>query len=155
MGQAAFSNSTYRSQSWELYHHCFFQCSVFPNPEIMDNIYWLSKMVTYTGTSLVIQWLRLPVQGAQQFDPWLGTEDSTCWGSMVTCSIYQNRFGPYIEKFFSFSTLCVLGHISHVRPFILCPYGLQPTRLPCPWGFLGKKNLGEGCHFLLQGIFLT
>ena len=37
----------------------------FQTREIMDNIYWLSKMVTYTGTSLVIQWLRLPVQGAQ------------------------------------------------------------------------------------------
>ena len=96
----------------------------FQTREIMDNIYWLSKMVTYTGTSLVIQWLRLPVQGAQWFDPWLGTEESTCWGSMVTCSIYQNRFGPYIEKFFSFTTLCVLGHISHVQLFILCPHWL-------------------------------
>ena len=31
---------------------------------------------------------------------------------------------------------------------------LQPTRLLCPWGFPGK-NTGVGCHFLLQGIFLT
>ena len=30
-------------------------------------------------------------------------------------------------------------------------YGLQPTRLLCPWNFLGK-NTGSGCHFLLQGI---
>ena len=29
-----------------------------------------------------------------------------------------------------------------------------PTRLPCPWDFPGK-NTGVGCHFLLQGIFLT
>ena len=33
------------------------------------------------------------------------------------------------------------------------PYGLQPTRLLCPWDSLGK-NTGVGCHFLLQGIFL-
>ena len=25
---------------------------------------------------------------------------------------------------------------------------------PCPWNFPGK-NIGVGCHFLLQGIFLT
>ena len=30
----------------------------------------------------------------------------------------------------------------------------EPARLLCPWGSLGK-NIGVGCHFLLQGIFLT
>ena len=33
-------------------------------------------------------------------------------------------------------------------------HGLQPTRLLCPWDFPGM-NTGVGCHFLLQGIFLT
>jgi len=33
-------------------------------------------------------------------------------------------------------------------------YELLPTRLLCPWDFLGK-NTGEGCHFLLQKIFPT
>ena len=36
----------------------------------------------------------------------------------------------------------------------LRPHGLQLTRLLCPWDFPGK-NTGVGCHFLLQGIFLT
>ena len=37
----------------------------------------------------------------------------------------------------------------------LCdPHGLQPTRLLCPWDSPGK-NTEAGCHFLLQGIFLT
>ena len=36
----------------------------------------------------------------------------------------------------------------------LWPHGLLPTRLLCPWNFPGK-NTGVGCHFLLQGIFLT
>ena len=36
----------------------------------------------------------------------------------------------------------------------LFPYGLQLTRLLCPWDFPGK-NTGVGCHSLLQGIFLT
>ena len=30
----------------------------------------------------------------------------------------------------------------------------DPTRLLCPWGFIGK-NAGVGCHFLLQEIFPT
>ena len=34
------------------------------------------------------------------------------------------------------------------------PHGLSPTRLLCPWDSLGKST-GVGCHFLLQGIFLT
>ena len=29
------------------------------------------------------------------------------------------------------------------------PYGLQPTRLPCPWAFPGKST-GVGCHCLLH-----
>ena len=36
----------------------------------------------------------------------------------------------------------------------LWPHGLQPTRLLCPLDLPGK-NTGVGCHFLLQGIFLT
>ena len=33
-------------------------------------------------------------------------------------------------------------------------HGWQPTSLLCPWNFPGR-NTGVGCHFLLQGIFLT
>ena len=33
-------------------------------------------------------------------------------------------------------------------------YGLGSTRLLCPWDSPGR-NTGKGCHFLLQGIFLT
>ena len=36
----------------------------------------------------------------------------------------------------------------------LQPHGLKPTRLHCSWDFPGKDT-GMGCHFLLQGIFLT
>ena len=34
------------------------------------------------------------------------------------------------------------------------PYGLQPTKLLCPWDSPGK-NTGMGSHFLLQGIFMA
>ena len=33
-------------------------------------------------------------------------------------------------------------------------YGLQPSRLLCPWDY-PSKNTGVGCHFLLQGILPT
>ena len=36
----------------------------------------------------------------------------------------------------------------------LQPHGLWPTMLLCPQDFSGK-NTRVGCHFLLQGIFLT
>ena len=36
----------------------------------------------------------------------------------------------------------------------LWPHGLEPTTLLHPWDFPGKDT-GVGCHFLLQGIFLT
>ena len=36
----------------------------------------------------------------------------------------------------------------------LRPHGLQPPRLLCPQDSPGK-NIGVGCHALLQGIFLT
>ena len=34
----------------------------------------------------------------------------------------------------------------------LQPHGLQPTRLLCPWDFLGRST-GVGCHFLLKEVF--
>ena len=36
----------------------------------------------------------------------------------------------------------------------LRPHGPLATRLLCPWNYPGK-NTAVGCHFLLQGIFLT
>ena len=42
--------------------------------------------------------------------------------------------------------------LSRVRLF--ATHGLQPTKLLRPWDSPGK-NTGVGCHFLLQGIFLT
>ena len=39
-------------------------------------------------------------------------------------------------------------------PTLCDPHRLEPARLLCPWNFPGK-NTGVGCHFLLQGIFLT
>ena len=48
------------------------------------------------------------------------------------------------------SNLCVCAVVSDS----LRPRGLRPVRFLCPWDFPGK-NTRTGCHFLLQGIFLT
>ena len=48
--------------------------------------------------------------------------------------------------------LCVLSH--SVMSDSLWPHGLQPARLLCPQNSL-EKHIGVGCHFLLQGLFLT
>ena len=47
---------------------------------------------------------------------------------------------------------CKLSHCSHVQLFATLWIVAQQAH--CPWDSLGK-NTGEGCHFLLQGIFLT
>ena len=39
-------------------------------------------------------------------------------------------------------------------PNSLWPHGIKTARLLCPWDFPGR-NTGVGCHFLLQGTFLT
>ena len=41
-----------------------------------------------------------------------------------------------------------------LRLLLLCELRGVHTRLLCPWDSPGK-NTGVGCHFLLQGIFLT
>ena len=45
-------------------------------------------------------------------------------------------------------------HTYSVMSESLQPHRLLPTRFLCPWDYPGK-NTGVGCHFLLQGIFLT
>ena len=37
---------------------------------------------------------------------------------------------------------------------VLWSHGLKPARLLCPYDFPGKNTV-VGCHFLLQGVFLT
>ena len=56
--------------------------------------------------------------------------------------------GPSSFVFVHACIVCVLSHVW------LGPHGLQPSRLLSQWNFPGK-NTGAGCHFLLQGVFLT
>ena len=50
--------------------------------------------------------------------------------------------------------ICYYCQLFGLSLTLLQPHGLQPTRLLCPGDSPGK-NTGVGCHFLLQGIFLT
>ena len=45
-------------------------------------------------------------------------------------------------------------HVQSIMSDSLQPYGLQPTKLLCPWDSPGK-NPRVGCHALLQGTFPT
>ena len=50
--------------------------------------------------------------------------------------------------------MCVCVYVlTHVQLFV-APWTIQPTRLLCALDSPGK-NTGMGCHYLLQGIFLT
>ena len=49
---------------------------------------------------------------------------------------------------------CVHAKLLQSCPTLLWPCGLKPARARSPWNSPGK-NIGVGCHFLLQGIFLT
>ena len=70
----------------------------------------------------------------------------------LRCQINQSLLKhPKNSQKFSTSELytksvhaCMLSHVQ-----LLGPHGLQPSRPLCPW------DTGVGCHFLLQGIFLT
>ena len=83
--------------------------------------------------------------------------------SSVTSSLLQNffcfkNFQDLLPSYFQICnrvllSVCVCVTLSVVSDS-LQPHGLKPARLLCPWDFPGK-NIGEGCHFLLQGIFLS
>ena len=87
-----------------------------------------------------------------------------CWGCLLTwstvseispgasCHEISLQFiplchEPKIEKPLKKRSLSVVSDS-------LRPHGLWPTKLLHPWDFPGKST-GTGCHFLLQGIFLT
>ena len=71
--------------------------------------------------------------------------------------IYISRIYP---PFLSLSPalnllLCVHTHsVTLVVSDSLQPYGLEPSKLLCPWDSPGKHT-GVGCHALLRGFLLT
>ena len=53
-----------------------------------------------------------------------------------------------------FFRLCISSNLVLSCVQLFWPHGQQSASLLCPWDSPGK-NTGAGCHFLLQGIFLT
>ena len=80
----------------------------------------------------------------------LCAEQFKFWNHIYSSFLSSGFCVPREDSFFSMVEVVLSP--SHVR--LLRPRGLQPARLLCPWDFPGK-NIGVGCHFLLQGIFLT
>ena len=64
-----------------------------------------------------------------------------CW------CIFVDTWGLHVRR----ESKGVVKTVSHV--WFFCDPGLS-IRLLCPWDF-PDKNPGMGCHFFLQGIFLT
>ena len=80
-----------------------------------------------------------------------------CFSYLLTCVLVEGHWFTTFCSFRLYSKLIQL-HVS----VCVCSNmftslrlnGLWPVRLLCPWDSPGK-NTGVGCHFLLQGIFLT
>ena len=65
----------------------------------------------------------------------------------------QAHFGLEVKRM----NQTIRSEVKWIRSVVsdsLWPHELSPTRLLSPWNFSGKST-GVGCHFLLQGIFLT
>ena len=73
-----------------------------------------------------------------QWEPWLRAD------SRIECFTYLNISRERLHACALSLCLCLT----------LCDPRTVATRLLCPWDSPGK-NIGEGCYFLLQGIFLT
>ena len=77
-------------------------------------------------------------------------------GNILKTSMIKTRFLFWIITcmgLFVISASCYCL-VPKSCPTLLRCHGLYLNRLLCPWDFPGMKT-GVGCHFLLQGIFLT
>ena len=59
-----------------------------------------------------------------------------------------------MARTFVVASLCKLNGHSVCAESFSCILWTAAARLLCPWDFPGK-NTAVGCHFFLQGIFLT
>ena len=71
--------------------------------------------------------------------------------SCQKCLLLSVLLRKQSSEFFGYQSL--KSRLSVMSNFLWL-HGLKPVRLLCPWDFPGK-NVGVGCHFLFQGVFLT
>ena len=82
----------------------------------------------------------------------LSTVFSQPWALLEILLFFKNFVPAHYKGIFFSILLCKLS--CSVMSNSLQSHGLQPARFLCPWDFPGN-NTRMGCHFLLQGIFLT
>ena len=92
-----------------------------------------------------------------QYELVLPVLDCHIHGKYSVCSLVTNWF--FLSWCFEIYPHCIYFYcccclVPKLCLTLLWPYGLEPSRLIC-WGDFPGKNIGVGCHFLLQGIFLT
>ena len=78
--------------------------------------------------------------------------DRSCWWATAQGVTKSQTRLKLLTMHAPVYTYCMLSCL--VPSNSLPPHELEPTGLLCPWNFPGK-NIGVGCHFLLQGILLT
>ena len=123
--------------------------------------------------SCLIPFFHTPHQVSQQMLLALPSKNLTTCHTSTSTTLAQTTITSYLDYHNSILSACpnsalhVFTQVSKVRAVkcvymlshsmvsaSLWSYGLWPARLLCPWDSPGK-NTGVGCHFLLQGIFLT
>ena len=109
----------------------------------------ITHQMFHYGNSLVVQWL-----GFKAWVPFLVWEVTSCKShgtakkkrksSMQVCAYFIPELGSSIA--------CMLSRFSHVR-LSVTPWTVA-HQAPLFMGF-SRQEYWSGCHFLLQGIFLT
>ena len=92
-----------------------------------------------------------PCPPAPHHCPLLPPRSALC--THLTTLVEPQLRGPFPWSPFPYFKLRCMCSILHWC-LTLRPHWLWPIRLLCPRDFPGR-NIGIGCHFLLQGIFLT
>ena len=112
-------------------------------PPCPENFYMREKSVCFIWYSINVT----------NFLHWIWTKINK-WLLKWTYQNWQFQINADFQNNHPLSTvvMVVVWLLSRVRLFR--HRGLEPAGLLCPWNSPGK-NSGVGCHFLLQGIFLT
>ena len=139
------------------------QCSCLENPR--DGRAWWAAVYGVTQSQTRLK--RLSSSSSRHF---MWTESYNAWWPFVS-GVFHLMFSRFTHvvtsiMFFCVQIIIILNiyiyayiHMVVVVELLSCvqllwPHGLKPARLLCPWDSPGK-NIGVGCHFLLQEIFPT
>ena len=77
------------------------------------------------------------------------------WGlNLLLSELYVLRHGVHPSWASVFPSTCACAKSLQSYPTLCDPMDCSPARLLCPWDSPGK-NIGVGCHGLLQGVFQT